>query len=224
MNKAIFFKEWIKTKNAFWILFSILGLVSIYIIFQLYHTCEFVSAIRVWNNYLIDDKGAYINLMKLLPLLSGIILAFVQFVPEVTLKRIKLTLHVPYPQKRMLFMMISIGVLELLAIFGFSLGIYIIYLSTIVSHEIVFASFMVSLPWFIAGIAAYILVCAICLEPTWRGRVINALMAAAFINIFFISPFPKSYNYSIVGLIIVTSLCFLIVLRSMFRFKKGLQD
>ncbi|MFA6676848.1 MAG: hypothetical protein WCS34_04575 [Bacteroidales bacterium] len=224
MNKAIFFKEWIKTKRTFWILFATMVCFSIYIIFQIFHTCEFVSPTRVWNNFIIDDKGVYINQMQFLPLLAGIILAFVQFVPEITLKRIKLTLHVPYPQKRMLLMMALIGVLELTTIFVVSLGLYTAYLSTIVSHEVVFSSFMAALPWFVAGIASYILVSAICIEPTWRGRVIGGLTSAIFLRIFFVSVLPKAYSYSIVGLIIVVLLCFLLMLRSMFRFKQGLQD
>lgn len=224
MTSAIFYKEWIKTKAAFWILFGLMVCFTIYIMYQIFYSVEFGSQVRLWNNFLIDRKGVYINQLQYLPVIAGIVIAFVQFTPEVTLKRMKLTLHVPYPQNRMLLIMVGIGVLELLAMYTVSLGMYTGYLSQVVCKEIVYESFMAALPWFIAGIAIYIMLSAVILEPTWRGRLLGGLLTGAFVHIFFISPDPQVYAYSICGLTVVTLLSFLLVLRSIYRFKQGLQD
>lgn len=94
---AIFFKEWIKTR---WYLLLAcivtLGFAG-YSMLRINRVVELKGAAHVWEVMLSRD-AVFVNLLEYVPLLVGILLALVQFIPEMYHKCLKLTLHLPYPQ------------------------------------------------------------------------------------------------------------------------------
>lgn len=62
---------------------------------------QFQGGSHLWEILLSRDV-VFIETLTYIPLLAGLLLAIVQFVPEMQQKRLKLTLHLPYPQNRML--------------------------------------------------------------------------------------------------------------------------
>lgn len=79
-------------------------------------------------------------------------------------------------------------------------------------------------PWYLAGLTLYLLTAWICLEPTWKRRLANLLIAVGVCRIFFLSDTPQAYDGMLpwLALLLVCSLFF--PLLSVYRFKQGCQD
>lgn len=223
MNKAIFYKEWVKTRWFFLAFALIFACYTIYMLLRFGQIMEFKGADH-FTAILLTRETVFIETLEYIPLVAGILLAVVQFVPEMTQKRIKLTLHLPYPQKKMILMMYAAGLAELLPIFllqGIAIGVY---LGAYIPCELVDRILLTSLPWYAAGIVAYTWGYAVCLEPTWKMRAVLMLMAAGLLRVFFLSDTPQAYDCFLPALTVFGLGGLLVVFRSMVRFKEGCQD
>ena len=148
----------------------------------------------------------------------------VQFVPEMQQKRLKLTLHLPYPQNRMLMLMLIAGLSELTVIYLINYLILYAYLQNILAPELTDRILLTSLPWYIGGITAYSLTSWICLEPTWKRKLLNFFISCGIIRIFFLSNVPQAYDGFIWILLLFTGFTFILPWLSVTRFKAGKQD
>ena len=79
-------------------------------------------------------------------------------------------------------------------------------------------------PWYLAGIAGYLLVSWICLEPSWKRRIFNLIVAVLVLRIFFLSTTPEAYNGFLPWLAVCTLLTGTFSWLSIVRFKEGKQD
>ena len=108
MKKAIFYKEWIKTRR-YTLLALILSLIFVgYALLQLQRVIGFKGVGHLWEILLSRDT-VFIEVLTYVPLAIGVLMAVVQFVPEMQQKRLKLTLHLPYSQRRMVTLMLGAG-------------------------------------------------------------------------------------------------------------------
>ena len=127
MNKAIFFKEWIKTRGLFFIALLVSLCFAGYVMMRINRVITFKGADHLWAILLSRDT-VFIELLQYLPLIIGALFASSQFIPEMTQKRLKLTLHLPYPQQRMILLMLLAGVAQISIVFllqAASLWIYL---------------------------------------------------------------------------------------------------
>lgn len=223
MIKAIFYKEWLKTR-WYYILANILTLsFTIYSIVKINRVIRVKGAQHVWEVMLQRD-AIFVDLLQYIPLLIGILMAVVQFVPEMNNKSLKLTLHLPNSALGMVAVMLASGVAMLLLCFGINMGILSFALQSSFATELQANILMTALVWYIAGITAYILIAWVCLEPTWKMRVLNLIITAFTLKIFFMSPTPQAYNGFIVWLILYTIAILSLPWLSVSRFKVGKQD
>lgn len=81
MKKAIFYKEWIKTRR-YTLLALILSLVFVgYALLQLQRVIGFKGVGHLWEILLSRDT-VFIEVLTYVPLVIGLLMAVVQFVPE----------------------------------------------------------------------------------------------------------------------------------------------
>ena len=151
-------------------------------------------------------------------------MAVVQFVPEMQRKCLKLTLHLPYPELKMTGNMLFSGLVLLLVCFASNFLLMEIYLSGVLAHELKNHILLTALTWYLAGISGYLLVAWICLEPAWKRRIINLIIAVLLLRIFFLSPTPEAYNKFLPYLLVYTLLTASFSWLSIVRFKAGKQD
>ena len=210
MNKAIFFKEWIKTRGLFFIALLVSLCFAGYVMMRINRVITFKGADHLWAILLSRDT-VFIELLQYLPLIIGALFASLQFIPEMTQKRLKLTLHLPYPQQRMILLMLLAGVAQISIVFLLQAASLWIYLQQHIACEMVARILLTAAPW-------------ICLEPTWKLRIVNLLIAAGIVRIFFLLDKPEAYNSFLPTLIIFTIPCASLSIRSVVRFKEGCQD
>lgn len=223
MEKALIFKEWVKTRKVFFICLAFAVCVTLYAVLMMKRLIELKGVEHLWLIMLLKDN-TFIDIIKYVPMVVGLAVGVAQMAPEMAQKRLKLTLHLPYPQMKLVGLMLLTGLMELLVIYLVQGVIIAVFDSTVIPSELVSRIMLTTLPWFFAGFTAYLFVTAICLEGTWRRRVIMALLGIAVLMVYFLQPVPEAYNGMLFLLIVVTLLLSLLSFGSIVRFKEGRQD
>ncbi len=223
MEKAILMKEWLKTRRVFLVSLLLAIAVAGYAVLMMNRLIELKGVDHLWLIMLLKDN-TFVDIIKYIPLVIGIAIAVAQMVPEMTQKRLKLTLHLPYPQRRLVSLMLLTGVLELLVIYLIQIVILAVYDSTILPRELVCRVLLTTLPWYFAGFTAYLFTTSICLEGTWKMRVILGLLCIASLMIYFLQPALEAYNGMLLVMLVFTFLLTLLSFGSVIRFKEGRQD
>ena len=223
MIKAIFYKEWIKMRWFCLVAALFLAGFTAYALLRVQRVITFKGAAHIWE-VMLEKEVVFIDILQYLPVLLGVLLALVQFIPEMTHKRLKLTLHLPFPQRKMILLMMGVGLAALAVLSAVQAFVLWCYFHTLLAPELVSRILLTSLPWYLAGLALYPLAAWVCLEPTLRRRVADILVAVGVCRLFFLSETPQAYDGMLpwLALLLVFSLFF--PLLSVYRFKQGCQD
>lgn len=223
MDRMIIYKEWIKTRGFLLGALVVLAVLTSYTILNLAKTVELQGAEVIWSTLVMKDT-VLIEALRYLPLAAGCLLAVFQFVPETTRKRLKLTLHLPYPQGKMIFMMYAYGITAYVALCLLQSAFLTIFLCKWIVSELVCRIMRTALVWYLAGLAAYLFTVAALLEPTWKHRILILAVALGVMYLLFLSPVPESYNGFLPWLVIYVLGVQLLIYYGVSRFKEGLQD
>ncbi len=222
MIRSLFYKEWIKTWKILLLALVAFAAFLLYTFINVQEMFRVSGAVAVWTDTLLKDINV-LSKLQWLPLVVSILFGLSQFVPEMTNKRLKLTLHLPMPEDKITFAMLAYGVLCLLALYGIVYATILIGLQMYYPAELVLAMFNASLPWFMAGLIGYLLVAWICLEPVWRQRVFNSLIAVYTLTFFMLTAKSGAFAPFIPYLMAATLVVFFFSFYSMCRFKDGAQ-
>ncbi|MFA8434686.1 MAG: hypothetical protein ACEPOZ_09240 [Marinifilaceae bacterium] len=223
MRKALIYKEWKKTK---WLNIAILSIGSLllgYIFMKLGRSFRFAGMEHLWD-VIINRDQFLLRDLKYFPVAAGIFLGLAQFVPETIKKRIKLSLHLPLPERETIFIMLGYGQVVLLGFFILHIMAVLLFAGIHFPYEFIISMLGTLAPWYLAGLTAHSFVAMICLEPTWKRRVFNILLMVGTLKLFFISDFPSAYILVLYLLIMIPIYVLPFLFLSVFRFKEGQQD
>lgn len=223
MLKAIFYKEWIKTKWMIILSFLLLFGFASFLMLNLYRMIDIKGAIHIWD-VMIQRDTLFITLINYVPLILGICLALTQYVPEMQRKSLKLTLHLPFSANKMIALMVAYGLVTLSGLFLLSLLFFYVLMSAVLVQELVRHILLTAVVWYLAGLLSYLLTSWIVLEPTWKRRVLNLFVSVLLLRIFFMSGDGEAYNSFLPVLFIYTLFTSSLVFLSVSRFKEGQQD
>lgn len=212
----LFYKEWLKTR---WIIIAslIVGLSIVLYIFIELNSAIINSggkAIYIYNWFTMGGTPHY-SLLKNIPVLFAFLIGVFQYYPEVSEKRIKLTLHLPMHNNVLLYSMILYGFIVIISIYLSMLLLYYIFEIFIFPAQINLMSFAAIVPWLLQGLFVYFFVSFVAMEPTLKFRLIYSVTIVAFFFVLFKEP--------IVYLLILCALLIssLSILYSAERFKIG---
>lgn len=223
MIQALLFKEWVKTRRVI-ILISLLFVALIaYSLINVEQLFRISGAVQVWSTIILKDMPILPSFAQWLPLLAGLLLGISQFAPEMHDKRLKLTLHLPLTEVKIISTLLLFGTAVLLMIFLLSYLILSLLFTYYYPVEIIQAMIWNSIPHVFAGIFVYLFASWICVEPVWNQRIKNTLLSVAFLSFLFIRSISGAYLPFIPYLTVVLLFCFLFPFYSMFRFKDGVQ-
>lgn len=224
MYKAIIFKEWLKTRRVFFVALTVSLAVAGYIILSMNSLIATRGASALWLAMILKDVSMA-DATKYLPVIIGVATGIAQMMPEMSHKRLKLTLHLPCPRVRLVAVMLATGVAELLTIFGLQALSVAIYDSTILPGTLTARVMLTMLPWYMAGLYGYLFASAVCLEGTWRMRLLLSLTGIAVVMVMFLLPgVMDAYTGQWTALIVLTFILTILPFGSIARFKEGLQD
>ena len=220
MFKAVLYKEWLKIRWVYLAMIVVSMLLLLNILLNIAHDMKFVGANGYWSSVIFRGYQFYYSL-RLVPVLIGLVIAFAQFLPEILLNRLKLTLHLPVKENKLLLQIIIIGLLALLLLFSLTLLILSIITRIYFPADILFSMLITSLPWFIAGFIAYFSVSMILIEPTWSQRIILILIVLGFVDLYLKNPWYNSYIYSLPKFILLAAFFSISIILSGNRFING---
>ena len=221
MLKAILYKEWIKLRWAVLVIAALTVLSLAYSIGMINYYVEFQGALQNWM-YVIGKSLLLKNIVfvKVLPLITGLVFALIQFVPEMNNKRMRLSYHLPISEKKLLLSSVGFGYMFLLAEIVFLFfGLWLV-VSLTYPAEVVQKVLMSTIPWFLGGSATYLMGAFIILEPTWVYRIIYGVVAYALIQLNFLASTYDQYR-NIWFLIALVAIMPLSVVFAGHRFRRG---
>lgn len=224
MYSSIIYKEWLKTRRVFLISLTVALLVAAYVALRTNSLINEHGIVSLWLSMVLKDVS-YVDTITYIPLAIGLAIGIAQMVPEVSQKRLKLTLHLPLPQFRLVAMMLVTGLLELLLIFMMQAAVILIYDATIFNGELVGRVFLTMLPWYLAGFVGYLFVTAVYLEGTWRMCILLGLAGVAVLPVMFLqSGTMAAYNRMLAIIAVFICIITIFPFGSVLRFKEGHQD
>ncbi len=223
MIKAIFYKEWIKTKWVILFGSTLLLGFSLYLMFNFFRVVEIKGMSHMWE-VMIHRDAVFIDKIQYLPILIAVVLAIAQFVPEMYHKCLKLTLHLPYDASKMIGAMLGYGFVTLSLIFVVNAIVIHCGFYSGFTSEMLARMALSSVVWYIGAITAYFLTAWVVLEPTWKRRIVNVIISVLCLRVFYFAYGAEAYNdfipYLLLFMIASSSFAFL----SVARFKEGKQD
>ena len=218
--KALSYKEWIKTRRMLGIL-CLLGLaVLAYSYIEVTHLIRIKGAVNVWYAYLYMGYQLNDSLFNF-PILAGVTTGLVQYLPEMTNKRLKLTLHLPASESSIVASMLLYGYGALGVIFVAFALLLSLTLSLIFSWDIIGLVLTQLAPALAAGLCAYGFTAWICMEPQWLQRICNLLISAGLLSVLFLSRDFVVYHYFGLGILLLLAGSFTFPFLSATRFKQG---
>ncbi len=218
MLAAIFRKEFFKIRTLWLLVFlanvCLLGYiwVSTRQLFVLDH------AEVVW--YRVLHLGQiHFGHLKYAPLLSGLLIACFQYLPEMWGERFRLSLHLPVPagfvaMVHLLAGLFACGLIGIINLGGLWLitGIYF-------PRQGIIIALVTALPWIMAGIAAYLGMALTLLEPDFRLKAVNLILTGGVAGIYLIDTDPGAFGPVLLLLTVPIVLMMPAVLVPVFRFR-----
>lgn len=220
--KALSYKEWVKTRKFVFVVLLLLAAVTVYAYIDVTYSIRVNEAVNVWYGFIFQGMSVSGLMMYLMPL-SGIAMAIVQFVPEMTNKRLKLTLHLPASETRLVSAMLLFGYGVLLVLYLASMGLLSLLVGRILPAEVICMMVSQLLPWAMAELAGYGFTVWICVEPSWKQRLFNMLISLGLLAVFFVSLYPGTYSGFVWGMMLILISSFVFPFYSCVRFKQGIQ-
>ncbi|MBN2280170.1 MAG: hypothetical protein JXQ65_06295 [Candidatus Marinimicrobia bacterium] len=220
MYRSLFQKEWIKLRWAF-LAFLVIGYAALFsIASDLHYGIKMHGAVKYWSN-VITYHSNYFSLLKSLPVLGGIAIALLQFVPESINRRYRLFFHLPINEQKILLFMLWVGTGITLVIDGLILiGLYAIA-TLFFPAEIVTISLLTTLPWFLAGIITYLGVSTLAIEPSWVQKIAIGVTTYFTFDLLLSERNFAQYNDVLVYYLLITLILGIIILYPGHRLRKG---
>ncbi len=214
------YKEWIKTRWYMLIALAVsLGMV-IYIFFSIKHELNVWGATQYFANIILE-KGVVVGKFKFIPVITALLIGLPQFVPEVTEKRIKLSLHLPMNNTAVIYSMVLYGFAAVAAILTVATLLLTLLMSICFPAEIIIPELQTIVPWILGGISCYFFIAMIAMEPLWRFRFVYMIFAFFVLRLFFLSYGLGNAVTAYPVLIAVTLIASSSILFTSHRFNKG---
>lgn len=182
MWRSIMLKEWLKLRWAFSAALVLNAAFCLQILLDLRQQLAAEHAEMVWYQMIHLHTLAQHG-MRYAPLLTGIALAAAQFVPELLGRRMRLSLHLPVSRNRMLLYSLLAGLLLLVSVIALIALLSAVTMRYFFPVEAVWAVQRSMLPWFLAGLLAYLGGATVLLEPAWTRRAILVVVFGVLIRV-----------------------------------------
>lgn len=220
MFKSLLFKEWLKIKWTYLGLSAISIIAILYIFLNVSYGIELNGAVNFWA-FVIYRKYPYASDLSYLPFIIGVVIALVQFYPEINNGRLKLTLHLPMKENTILLNIVLIVGGLVFSLFILNLLLFVIISNSFFPPEITFSNLMVILPFYIAGMIGYFATATVMVEPVWSRRIPQIIFFSGLVSVLFnVGDFTAKL---ISFYLIITAFTFLTILLSGFYYKRGIK-
>lgn len=201
MLKSIFLKEYWKIRRPW--LALLLGNVALmaYVYIDTRQLFLLSNPEIVWYRALHIGQIHY-ACFKYVPTLIGILIACIQFLPEMRDERLRLSLHLPVSPHRLILAHILVGLIAGGVLILFDLATLCMITNIFYPKEVVGITLLTALPWTLAGVAAYLGGALALLEPGVKLRIFCVGIASGVVGLFLFPAAPGAYSHSLLLLVV----------------------
>jgi len=175
MWRSILLKEHLKLRWAFYAALAVSAGFCVQSFLDIRQRLGTEHAEMVWYQA-IHLQTVFQHQMRHLPLLTGLALAAVQFVPELLGRRMRIALHLPVNREKMLAWCLLVGLGHVLVVFGLAAGLTHLTTTAYFPAEVARSTFLTMTPWYAAGLLGYLGTAAVLLETAWPRRLFLAFI------------------------------------------------
>ena len=218
MIQAIFRKEFFKIRIMWLLVLSANICLVMHIWISTRRLFILDHAEVVWYRVLQLDQ-IHFEQLKYAPLVSGILIACVQFLPEMWGERFRLSLHLPVSAGFVAMGHLLAGLVAYALIGIADLGGLWLITGIYFPVQGITASLLTALPWALAGICAYIGMALTLLEPDLRLKAVNLAMTAGTAGLYLINARPGAFGPSLPLLMVPLALMIPAVMVPVYRFR-----
>ncbi len=223
MIRHLFYKEWIKTRWAFFASLAVGAAVIFYIFTMAENRMTMLGAKSYMLSVLYDvPPRIYYSWLKYLPLLGAVCIGMAQYVPETKNRRIRLTMHLPADNRRLISWMALFGIM-LVTVMNMLLFAFFEYENRLhFPAEITAPVTATVINWFLAAYTAYNYIGMTAMEPNGYRRLIYALTGLILLSLFYNDvDFHGANRGATWFLALIALLSCPLVLFSTYRLNKG---
>jgi hypothetical protein len=185
MNRAIFYKEWLKIRWAYLVLFLILIILHIVLWVNITYNLKLSGASSFWLT-VIQSKYLFYKILMYFPVLAGSVLALAQFVPEIHRHRLRLTLRLPMKEDAIVLRMNLFGAVTLFILYLANLVLMMLIITMYFPREVLADAILTSIPWMLGGWVTYFMMVVILIEPVWIRRLLLVPIALGLGNTYYL--------------------------------------
>jgi hypothetical protein len=218
MIQAIFRKEFFKIR-VMWLLVLIANLCLLIHIWICTRRLFILDHAEVVWYRVLQLEQIHFEHLKFAPLLSGILIACFQFLPEMWGERFRLSLHLPVSAGFVAMGHMLAGFFAYALVSLADLGGLWLITSIYFPAQGILVSLVTALPWIMAGICAYLGMALTLLEPDFRLKAVNLTLTAGMAGCYLINVQPGAFGPSLAALIVPLALMMPSVMVPVFRFR-----
>ncbi len=181
MISSILLKEWLKVKYFF---IGVLALnigVCLKIYFDIRGLILAEHPEMIWYEA-IHLHNVFFKEIMFFPLVTGLILAAAQLVPEISRRRMRISLHLPLHRDWLLLLSVFTGLFFFLTVVGISAVLIYFTMRTWFPYEVSMTVLTTMGPWILAGILGYLGFTAVLLEPFKTRKVFLAIIFSVIVS------------------------------------------
>ena len=219
MLPSLLLKEWLKLKRFFCAALLLNFGICLKIFFDIRQQMHSEHAEMVWYQAIHIHTVLYQDI-RYLPLITGLVLAAAQFVPEMLGRRLRLSLHLPASRDFMLFSFLLSGLLLYLLICVQNTVIVYLTLQNYFPVEVANSSLPTMFPWLLAGLLGYLGGVTVLLETHWPRRIFLLLIFSVLITMLFSGIGYGWFTPAIPYLLLLFPMAFCSVFESARRFQE----
>jgi hypothetical protein len=215
---AIFCKEFLKFRWT-WLTVLVLNLALMAYLYVATRQLFILDhAEMVWYRVLHLGSIHY-EMFKYVPVITGLLLGCIQYLPEMWGERLRLSLHLPISPHLLILAHLLVGLTAL----GLAIVVDLAALAWITSIYFpidgVVTMVVTALPWTIAGVATYLGTTLGLLEPNYKRKIFNLVVSAGVVVSLLQPTEPGGYALSLPYLVLVVGLMVPTVLLPAYRFR-----
>lgn len=216
--KPIYYKEYLKIRWLWLTLVALNWLLMAYVYMETRRLFVLDHAEIVWYRVMQLGQIHYHHL-KYAPVITGLLLAAIQYLPEMVGERLRLSLHLPVSPHRLVMAHVLVGLTALGIVIALDLSALSLITARFFPTEAVSMALLTALPWSLAGVAAYLGATLALLEPGYRLKLFNLSVAAGVAGLFLRPAEPGGYLFQLTHLSVFLLLLIPAVLLPAYRFR-----
>lgn len=200
MLGSIFYKEFLKIRWIWLTLAALNAMLMAYVFIETRWLFAMDHAEIVW--YRVIHLGhLHYGLMQYAPAVTGLLTACFQYFPEMAGERLRLSLHLPVSPHRLVLAHVLVGLAAMAVIIGLDMVLLALVTARYFPVESVIVALYTALPWALAGLAAYVGVTFGLLEPNYRHKLFNLVVAAGIVGLFLRPAEQGAYSHVLAAII-----------------------